>query len=63
MKLCWLGIHKWNKWQDFGKPVEMLRRDVSFNVPISDWYFHHWEQAQKRTCENCGRVQINRYKI
>ena len=63
MKLCQLGIHKYNKWQDFGQPIKILTCDTLYNFQMSDWYLSHYAQKQKRTCENCGRVQTTRYRV
>lgn len=67
MKFCWLGIHRWGKWADYGKPVSYQVRNIEglYGVPVykGEWMDDGHRQHQKRTCENCGVSRTRKYRV
>ena len=57
MKWCWLGIHKWNKWQMLPKIYAWMERNLYEGRPTTDWVTQYHFRYQTRECQNCGRTQ------
>ena len=65
MKLCWLGIHKWDKWQDYGETFKFFTQRYSefTGQPLGNPQFDSYRRRQKRTCQGCGITKTRTYKI
>ena len=56
MRLCCLGIHKWNRWQMLPQAYTCSERPFG----TTDWLTKYTYKYQKRECQDCGHVQTRK---
>ena len=56
--MCWL-FHKWGKWERLEDRVV----PITINGLDYDYNWINTRNLHERTCQKCGKVQINRSEV
>lgn len=60
MTFCWLGIHKWNKWEKNPNVYEKIQY-YRYREQIKERHLYHFHYME-RTCIHCGKFQQDKIK-